>query len=154
MNKYHDLYVLRPANISDVDVLAGLVTELGYPTSPVEMLSRLQAIMDDEDYATFVALVGEQVVGFVGTRLGPVYETSGLQGQIMVLVVSMGYRRLGIGRALMQAAAENLEAKGASSMIVNTGNQRKGAHAFYEALGYEFTGRRYRKQMPQDGSGL
>lgn len=142
-------YTLRLVRISDAEALAGLVTELGYPTSPVEMRSRLQAVLEDADYRTIAALVGERVVGFVGARLGRVYEANGLQGQIMALVVSEEFRGLGIGRSLMLAAVEDLEARGALNYIVNTGIQRKDAHAFYEALGYEFTGRRYRKAKPE-----
>ena len=154
MRQNKTVFSLRPASLSDVEALAGLVTELGYPTSLEEMRVRLQAVLEDADYDTFVARVGERVVGFVGTRLGPVYEANGLQGQIMALVVADGYRRMGIGRALMRAALENLEARGATSTIVNTGRQRAGAHAFYEALGFEFTGRRYRKAKPTDRSEL
>jgi ribosomal protein S18 acetylase RimI-like enzyme len=154
MRQNKTVFSLRPASLSDVEALAGLVTELGYPTSLEEMRVRLQAVLEDADYDTFVARVGERVVGFVGTRLGPVYEANGLQGQIMALVVAEGYRRSGIGRSLMRAALENLEVRGATSTIVNTGNQRAGAHAFYEALGFVFTGRRYRKSKPTDGSGL
>jgi len=154
MNFEQPAYTLRSARLSDAEALAGLVSELGYPTSSMEMRVRLQAILEDADYEPIVALVGERVVGLVGTRLGPVYEADGLQGQIMALVVAGGFRRLGIGRALMQAAIENLETRGAASTIVNTGNQRAGAHAFYEALGFEFTGRRYRKVKPTGEAGL
>ena len=151
MNRIQAAFTLRFADLSDGDALAGLVSELGYPTSAKQMRIRLQAILEDPDYTTTVAVVGERVVGFVGTRLGPVYEADGLQGQIMALVVADGYRRLGIGRGLMLAAMDDLEARGAGNIIVNTGNQRAGAHAFYEALGFEFTGRRYRRAVEPAG---
>jgi len=34
-----------------------------------------------------------------------------------------------------------------TNMVLNTAHRRADAHAFYEALGYEHTGRRYAKQL-------
>ena len=58
---------------------------LGYPTSPAQMYKRLESILCDDDYVTLVACDGEHVVGFVGTRVGPLYESDGCYGQIMAL---------------------------------------------------------------------
>jgi ribosomal protein S18 acetylase RimI-like enzyme len=112
------------------------------------MASRLQAILADPDFATFVAVVGDQVIGFIGTRVGPLYEGDGLHGQIMALAVAEDFRRQRIGHALMDAAEADLISRGAVVLTVNTGNHRRDAHSFYEGLGYEFTGRRYKKSPP------
>jgi len=139
-------FSIRPAQLADGDQIADLVTELGYPTSVDQMRRRLHAIQGDPDFSTHVASTHDRIIGFVGTRCGPYYEGDGLYGQIMILVVSHKHRRTGVGRALMQAAEQELTTRGATTLVVGTGNQRSDAHAFYESLGYEFTGRRYKKR--------
>jgi hypothetical protein len=47
----------------------------------------------------------------------------------------------------VQAAEAALIERGVSVVVVTSGNQRAGAHGFYEGNGYEFTGRRYKKNV-------
>ena len=141
--------VIRPAAATDFAPIARLVSELGYPTSPSQMQRRLQAILDDLDYYTLAACDGEHLVGFVGTRVGPLYEADGPYGQIMALAVASSHHRRGLGRMLMLAAESKLAECGARELVVTSGHHRSGAHAFYESCGYTFTGRRYRKSLPR-----
>jgi ribosomal protein S18 acetylase RimI-like enzyme len=138
---------IRVAAPADAEPIARLVTELGYPTSSSQMSERLRAVLRDEDYDTLVAHDAGQILGFIGTRVGPLYESDDRYGQIMVLSVASGHRRRGIGRMLVQAAESILADRGARVLVVTTGNQRADAHAFYEKNGYTFTGRRYRKSL-------
>ena len=140
---------IRLATLADAEPIARLVTDLGYQTSASEMSRRLDAILRDEDYVTFVAGEGHQIVGFIGARVGPLYESDDRYGQIMALAVDPGHQRRGIGAALMQAAESSLIARGARVLVVTSGNQRAEAHAFYERNGYAFTGRRYKKSPNQ-----
>ena len=109
------------------------------------MRQRLEAIVRDGDYATFVACDNGEIVGFIGTRIGPLYEDDEQYGQIMALAVSADRQRRGIGRLLIQAAELSLVKRGARVLVVASGNHRADAHAFYEDCGYMFTGRRYKK---------
>jgi ribosomal protein S18 acetylase RimI-like enzyme len=136
----------RVAQIADSIMIANLVSDLGYPTSPKQMEARLQTIFADRSYATWVALTISRVVGFVGVHVGPLYESDSLYGQIMAIAVSRDYRRMGIGRRLMHLAEEAMIQMGARIFVLGSGNHRAAAHAFYETLGYEFTGRRYKKE--------
>ena len=138
---------IRAATVADCDQIARLVSSLGYPTSSMQMRTRLESIFSDDDYATLVACEGAEIVGFIGTRVGPLYESDGCYGQIMALDVAIEHQRRGIGRILVQAAESGLIARGASVVVVNSGNQRAGAHAFYEHHGYDFSGRRYKKAL-------
>lgn len=140
---------IRLATLADAEPIARLVTDLGYQTSASQMSRRLDALLCDEDYVTFVAAEGHQIVGFIGARVGPLYESDDRYGQIMALAVDPGHQRRGIGAALMQAAESNLIARGARVLVVTSGNQRAEAHAFYERNGYTFTGRRYKKSPSQ-----
>ena len=96
---------VRTATIADSVQIARLVSGLGYSTSPAQMRKRLESILPNGDYATAVACDGDQVVGFIGTRIGPFYEGDGRYGQIMALAVSADHQRKGIGRMLLDAAA-------------------------------------------------
>jgi ribosomal protein S18 acetylase RimI-like enzyme len=63
------------------------------------------------------------------------------------LVVGERFRRRGIGELLMEALEQEARARGGKTMVLNTAHRREAAHAFYEALGYEHTGRRYAKEI-------
>lgn len=138
---------IRQASISDSEDVARLVTSLGYPTSNSEMRKRMEMILRDEHYATLVACDDRSVVGFIGTRVGPLYESDGLYGQIMALAVKLDHQQQGVGRLLMKTAEAMLMERGAHVLVVGSGNHRPEAHSFYEKNGYEFTGRRYMKSV-------
>jgi ribosomal protein S18 acetylase RimI-like enzyme len=123
------------------------MSSLGYRTSSHQMRDRLQLILADEDYLTLVACDGEHVVGFLGARVGLFYEDDGHYGQLMALAVAPDSQRRGTGRMLVQSAESALIERGVRVVVVTSGNQRAGAHAFYESSGYEFTGRRYTKSV-------
>jgi ribosomal protein S18 acetylase RimI-like enzyme len=142
--------------------VAALVSVLGYATTTEQMSARLERILQDEDYTTLVATDtasaanaadaadaanAARIVGFAGTRVGPMYESDGLYGQIIALAVAPDYQRRGIGRLLLEAAERALIEQGARKLILTSGNHRTGAHAFYEQHGYAFTGRRYLKTV-------
>jgi ribosomal protein S18 acetylase RimI-like enzyme len=142
------LPLIREATIADSDRIARLVSELGYRTSARRMQMRLEAILQDGDYRTLVACDGDEIVGFIGARVGPMYESDEFYGQIMVLTVARERGRSGIGRMLMAAAESFFVQRGARVFVVTSGNHRTDAHAFYEKNGYAFTGRRYQKSPP------
>jgi ribosomal protein S18 acetylase RimI-like enzyme len=139
--------VIDTGSIDDSEAVARLVSDLGHPTSARQMRQRLAAIVRDQDYETLVARDNGVVVGFVGTRVGHLYEDDEQYGQIMVLAVAVQRQRRGIGRMLMRAAESSLVDRGARVLVVTSGNQRADAHAFYESCGYTFTGRRYKKSV-------
>jgi ribosomal protein S18 acetylase RimI-like enzyme len=138
---------IRHATMADSEQIAQLVTDLGYATSAVQMCKRLEALLSDEDYSTLVACEGERIVGFIGSRLGPLYESDDPYGQIMALAVATDHHRRGVGRTLMQAIESVLVDRGARVLVVASGNHRADAHAFYEKNGFTFTGRRYKKAI-------
>jgi ribosomal protein S18 acetylase RimI-like enzyme len=111
------------------------------------MRLRLEALLADGNYQTLVASVADVVVGFVGTRIGRFYEGDGLYGQIMALAVEPDHRRQGIGQLLLRSAESSLVSRGVQTLVVNSGDHRADAHAFYERCGYRHTGRRFKKLM-------
>ena len=47
----------------------------------------------------------------------------------------------------MEGLEQEARARGGKTMVLNTAHRRSDAHAFYESLGYEHTGRRYAKNL-------
>ncbi len=60
-----DLTVRAP-EIGDMEALADLMTQLGYPTRTSEMQMRMETILTNKHYATFVAVSGGKVCGMIG----------------------------------------------------------------------------------------
>lgn len=142
--------VIRKAGPGDVEALASLMGELGYPTSSGSMRARLARIFEHPAYRTLVAERDGLVVGMVGLETGHYYEMDGGYARISALVVNSSHRRLGVGDALVQAAESEAGRAGASHIFLNSGTDRAEAHAFYESSRYEVTGYRFSKQLQTD----
>ena len=52
------------------------------------------------------------------------------------IAVSSAWRRQGVGSALLSAGEAWARSKGAVAVRLVSGEARKGAHAFYQSLGY------------------
>ena len=141
---------VRVAGKEDAGALAGLMTELGYPSSVEEMRRRFGSISTDPSYETFVVESGKEVVGMVGIRLERIYEADGSCARIMALIVSSEHRGLGAGQALISAAEEWAMRRGAKTIVLTTHKRRTGAHRFYRNMGYEATGYRFYKSLVND----
>lgn len=142
---------VREARPSDAASIAGLITDLGYPTSAEEMARRLHGLLADPLYATFVAEDGSRVVGVAGGALARYYEKDGVYARVVVLSVSRESQGLGAGAALVRAVEGWASARGAREIFVNSGNQRAEAHRFYASRGYTQTGIRLVKALEPRG---
>jgi ribosomal protein S18 acetylase RimI-like enzyme len=133
--------------LSDAPALAALMCELDYETTRAEMRQRLKSILRDARFRTFVAEINNTVCGMIGTLTHPSYEHDDLSAKIVALVVSKNQRRSGIGRALVFAAEKDFAERKVTRVSLTTRFTRKGAHQFYEALGYSRTGFRFAKDL-------
>lgn len=151
MNRASDVPVvevaIRPAELSDVHSIASLMDELGYPTRAAEMQMRLEPILQDSRYRTFVAVRGGKIAGMIGTFCYRSYEHNNVGGRILALVVAEKMRGQGIGRALINVAEKDFSERNISRVAVNTRFTREDAHRFYESLGYTRNGFRFVKTL-------
>jgi GNAT superfamily N-acetyltransferase len=138
---------IRAATEEDIATLAGLMTELGYPTSVEEMDRRFRGISSDPSYGTLVAERNGRVVGMAGVHLQRTYEADGEVARIMSFVVGTGERGSGVGRALISAVEDWARRRGAADIMLTTHERRAGAHAFYRHMGYDRTGYRFYKEL-------
>jgi GNAT superfamily N-acetyltransferase len=138
---------VRNASAGDAEAIAPLLGELGYPSTPGESGARLAALTT---IGTCTAIVAESEHGIVG--LATVHDLTVLHGsgrvaQLTLLVVASGWRRTGVGGALVAAAEAWARGRGCTRMVVASGEGRNDAHAFYRKQGFVHTSRYYSKTL-------
>ena len=139
--------IVRQAAAADVPAIAALLGELGYPTTGEQAAERLERIAADPSTVGYVAEVEGEVAGLGALHAQNLVERDELGCEVAALVVGERFRRRGIGELLMGAIEAEARARGARYVVLNTAHRRGDAHAFYEALGYQHTGRRYAKKL-------
>ena len=83
-----------------------------------------------------LARTAERAVGIANLRLlAPVFYPEPY-AELTELYVEEAFRRLGVGRALVQFAEQMARQRGAVEMFILTGSGNLPARAFYRAIGY------------------
>ncbi|KAA0549840.1 GNAT family N-acetyltransferase [Bacillus sp. BGMRC 2118] len=130
---------IRVATLDDVEELAGLMGELGYPTTSEQMEHRLMNIQSNTSYHTLIAELDGEVVGMAGLCKGFFFEHDGINVRIVAFVVNASHRRKGIGERLISESEQWAKEQGAVAMGLTSGNltERMAAHQFYTNMGFE-----------------
>jgi GNAT superfamily N-acetyltransferase len=142
------LTTIRSAVLDDAPALAPLLGELGYPAEAVSVRGRLDHLLHAAATggadAIFVAQrAGDDVVGLLALHRFTGLHADAPVALITALVVAERARGAGVGRQLVDRAVDEARAWGCGRLMVTTHIRRADAHAFYERIGFEFTGRRY-----------
>ena len=130
-------FVVRKATIKDLDRII-YINRVSLP----ENYTRYFFVehLNKWPNAFFVAEVNGEVVGYVMSRveLGWGHTKLGLvkKGHIVSLAVLEGYRRRGIGTALMRASIEGLRNYGAKEVYLEVRVSNTPAIKLYEKLGF------------------
>jgi ribosomal protein S18 acetylase RimI-like enzyme len=138
---------LREAQPQDADAVASLLDALGYPSTREQAAKRLERIGRDATTLLLVAEVDGEVAGFAGLHVQNLVEADAPGCVFSALVVAERFRRLGIGARLTKVVEAHARERGCKHIVLSSAHRRTAAHAFYEALGYEHSGRRYRKTL-------
>jgi GNAT superfamily N-acetyltransferase len=125
--------IIRAAEPRDVDAIAVLAGQLGYPTSSEAMAPRLAALGQGD--AVRVADDGGACIGWIHVSVIHLLETDTF-AEIRGLVVAEAHRGGGIGEALVRAAEEWARSRGCPRVRVRSNVIRERTHRFYERLGY------------------
>jgi GNAT superfamily N-acetyltransferase len=128
--------IIRMMQTADVDRVADLLSQLGYPSTPEDIARRFSRIDGRDDQALFVADEGDAVAGWMHVGAHP-YLESDESAEILGLVVAEGQRSRGIGAALVSAAERWAVEHGCQVIRVRSRITRDRAHAFYERGGFE-----------------
>jgi GNAT superfamily N-acetyltransferase len=138
---------IRPAQPGDVLALAGLLGELGYPADAAAAGRRFDRLASFPDCRVLVATEDSEVIGFGTVHVFPILSEDAPRGQLTALVVTESARGRGVGRELVHAMEEFARSRGVWRIVVTTANHRAATHRFYELLGYQWTGRRYARDL-------
>jgi len=128
---------LRPVRRQDVPALAGLLGQLGYPTTDAAVHERLDYWLDDPSGRLIGADDDGELIGVAALGVLPMLEVTGRIGRVLALVVDERYRGRGVGQSLVTAAEEQARAAGCLKMEVTSSRYRTRTHKFYQQLGYE-----------------
>jgi GNAT superfamily N-acetyltransferase len=133
---------IRDARLDDSARIAELLDQLGYPTDAGDVGPRLERLAIVGDRVVIAELDGA-AVGLAHLQVTPALEHERPVGKIGALVVAESARGRGVGRALVQAVADEARLRGCGVLYLTTAERRDDAHAFYEHVGFKHTGRRY-----------
>jgi GNAT superfamily N-acetyltransferase len=137
---------IREARAADAGAIAGLLTQLGYPSDADAVEDRLDRLRVVGDRVVVAELDGE-VVALAHLQVSPAVQRDRPVAKLGALVVDEGQRGRGIGRALVEAIEQEARLRGCELLFVTTAERRDDAHAFYESTGFEQTGRRYSRTL-------
>lgn len=128
--------ILRDAMVSDAQALAKLNREeMGYDFPVEETGKKLQASLENPEKKILVAEIQGRVVGYVHLESYDVLYAPHMKN-VMGIAVAREFRRQGVGKALLTAGEAWARETGAVAVRLVSGDARKGAHAFYQSLGY------------------
>jgi ribosomal protein S18 acetylase RimI-like enzyme len=137
----------RNATEHDAAAVAALLGELGYPTSEADAGERIREALADPAACVLVAENDAKVVGFLAGCIGAYFPNGSRLFRITALVAAGTRRGTGVGRTLVERAIELAASRGCTGVELTTGEQRAGAHAFYERLGFKRTSLRYLRRL-------
>jgi GNAT superfamily N-acetyltransferase len=126
----------RLGRLEDAQALADLATQLGYPSTPQELVERLPHVVGAAGAALLVATDSrDRPIGWLHVELKRSL-VSPLSAQVMGLVVDERRRSAGVGAELLRRAEEWARDRGCNALLVATRVTRDDAHRFYRREGY------------------
>lgn len=130
---------VRSATKKDVSAILGLLDELGRPkasTKSAKVAFEKQFMYYLKQKQLAVAEIDSKVVGLVSIILVRRLNRASLELYIPELVVSTDYRKMGIGKLLINHCIDLAKKKGCFRIRLESGNQRTESHKFYRNLGF------------------
>lgn len=124
------------------------IDELGYHELEEDTFyACLDQMQKHSDYETFVMVLEDIVVGYIGVCREYAYNYAHYVMQITALCVDNTYQHKGVGTALIQYIEELARNEGVTSILVHSGLHRCDAHRFYEQNGFMKKSFVFKKQI-------
>lgn len=127
---------IREANLEDVTGVHELVHDWGYSASEPQVRVWLDELFKSPNHRIFVAASHDSIAGWVVVEKRLSLESQ-FTSEITGLVVGSGFRRLGIGHQLVNAAEEWSRNIGLSRVVVRSNVNRPESHEFYRSIGFD-----------------
>lgn len=138
---------IRIAEPDDATQIASLLTSLGHETPSERVVAMWQSWTRDGNRAYVAAIPTGELVGIVTIHQMSVLHRPLPVGRITAMYVVDAFRKLGVGRALVETAEVDLADKGCGMIEITSNDKLTSAHAFYEHLGYARTSVRLAKTL-------
>ena len=169
MSWNHQSIIIRSATLADYDGMRVLLAEVDelhrfslpwmFQKPAVEARPRefFEQLLDDQDCAVLVAEANHQLVGMATAllRASPTFALFITQrwGVLDNIAVSNGWRRRGIGTALIRDAERWAKLQGANWLELGVYEFNQEARAFYTSLGYLPVSTKLRKPFDREPEG-
>jgi GNAT superfamily N-acetyltransferase len=128
---------IRDARESDAAELAGLTTELGYPSTPADIARRLPFVLSGPEQRLLVAVDDDdRALAWMHVIINRTLENDPY-AQIVGLVVTASARGAGIGSRLVAEGERWARELGMATVRVRSNVTRERTHEFYQRAGYE-----------------
>jgi GNAT superfamily N-acetyltransferase len=141
---------VRSASPADAFMIAPLLEQLGYTTSPDDVPRRIAGVHNGGGIVLVALDDKDRVVGVASATSYSTLHVDGGVAYITALVTDAKSRGRGVGRALVGAIERWARDRGAARLSVTSAERRSDAHAFYPACGFPYTGRRFSKNLNAD----
>ena len=139
---------VRAMTAGDAERVAALSGELGYPSTPAQIVERFRAMQEHPEASVFVSTDPDgRVRGWIHVY-GHRQMESDRAAEIGGLVVDAESRGQGHGRALMAAAEAWARERGYERVTLRSNVVRAEAHRFYQNLGYTIVKSQHKFQKP------
>ena len=95
----------------------------------------VEAICRDDNTSVWIALMGDELAGFVGLRV----HREDCGGEIYIIAVDPSFQRRGVGHALLNFSFDWMRSRGLAMVMVETGGDRghEPSRATYESAGFD-----------------
>jgi ribosomal protein S18 acetylase RimI-like enzyme len=138
---------IREADPADAPAVAGLLAELGYPSSEEEFRRRFEHYSVVAGTHLIAAEEDGEVIGLAAMQVMPLIHRDLPVGRITAMVVRADRRGAGVGRRLEEELEAIARREGCGRIDLTSRHHREEAHAFYRSLGFEETSRRFVKDL-------
>lgn len=127
--------IIREAQLIDSESITTLSHQLGYETLEIDTRTRLNVILKSGDHCVFVAQKNDEIVGWIHG-----FYTLRIESDFFVeiggLVVNENFRKIGVGKLLVEKVTEWSKLKNCNKITVRCNVIRKESHQFYENIGF------------------
>jgi N-acetylglutamate synthase-like GNAT family acetyltransferase len=138
---------IRDVRRGDARALACLIGQLGYQTSADSVVRRVERLRESEVDRLVVAELDGEVVGLASLHTSLSIEYDQPAAKLSAIVVDERHRRRGIGEALVAEMEAEASRRRCCLIFLTTAVRREDAHAFYQRIGFEETGKRFAKWL-------
>ncbi|MCZ4225491.1 GNAT family N-acetyltransferase [Pedobacter rhodius] len=127
---------IRKILAADAEKVSGLSVQLGYQTTAEETLARIHNLKKIESNCAFVALVNDEIVGWIHGFYAVRIESEAFV-EIGGLIVDLNNRKKNIGRMLINAVLSWAKIYQVQKVKVRCNTIRRESHLFYEKSGFK-----------------